>query len=332
MDITRRDFLKSTAGFTVASSTFLSAASFVSNNSLHTGRTAIPGRVVIVKRPSVFTTQETVFSDILYTMLNDGICGLTRHKNSRDAWLSLFSISETIGIKINSLGGKKICTHPDLAYAVARQLINCGIPSHNIIIWDRLSTELEKAGYAINKSTGSIKCFGTDNEYESTIEFSGSIGSCFSSILTRQCDALINIPVLKDHDLSGVSLSLKSFYGAIHNPNKYHDNGCNPFIADLNNHPYIKNKLRLIIIDGLTAQYNGGPAFKPQWTWPYRGLLFSQDPVAVDFTGTYIIEEQRKLKGLPSLLDSGRYPHYIETAAKIGLGIGNLNKIDKIVL
>ena len=332
MSLKRRDFLKCIAGFTTVSYPVFSTFSLFDQKAGKTKIQKVTGRVVVVKRPDVFTSPGVVSSEMVYRMLADGICRLTGHKTPKEAWSSLFSSSEKVGIKINALGGKRICTHPELTYAVTEHLIKSGIPAQNIIIWDRLTKELKKAGYKIHKGSGSVRCYGTDNDYGFSPEFSGSIGSCFSRILTRRCDAVISIPVLKDHDLAGVSLNLKNFYGAIHNPNKYHDNGCDPFIADLNCHPHIRNKLRLVITDGLMAQYNGGPAFKPQWAWPYSGLIMSQDPVAADLIGTEIIEEQRKSKGLPSLERYGRYPVHIQTSAKKGLGTGDLNKIEKIII
>ena len=332
MALKRRDFLKYIASFTTASSPLFSTFPLFEKKAGGKKTQKAIGRVVIVKRPDVFTSPGVVSREVAYRMLSDSICRLTGHKTPSEAWSSLFSPSERIGIKINALGGKRICTHPDLTYAVAEHLTECGIPAQNIIIWDRLTKELEKAGYKIQRGGRSVRCFGTDNDYGFSPEFSGSIGSCFSRILTRKCDAIISISVLKDHDLAGVSLNLKNFYGAIHNPNKYHDNGCDPFIADLNCHHHIKNKLRLVIIDGLMGQYNGGPAFKPQWAWPYSGLLLSQDPVAADLVGTEIIEKQRKSKGLPSLEQVGRFPVHIQTSAKKGLGTGDLKKIKRLEL
>ena len=57
---------------------------------------------------------------------------------------------------------------------------------------------------------------------------------------------LINLPVLKDHDGAGVTIALKNMYGAIHNPNKYHPNGCDPYVADLNMLPEIRSRMKLI--------------------------------------------------------------------------------------
>jgi uncharacterized protein (DUF362 family) len=280
----------------------------------------------------VYDTAGAISAKLLSQMVEQAICKLTGLIDATEAWASLFSPRETIGIKVNALGGRNICTHHEVAYTVAGQLTRTGIKPSQIIIWDRLSSELAKGGYTVRRNADDIQCYGTDTNYEHTPEFAGSIGSCFSRIIAQQCDAIISIPVLKDHDLAGISVNLKNFYGAIHNPNKYHDNGCNPYVADLNSHPYIKNKIRLIICDGLVGQYNGGPGFKPQWSWHYNGLLLSRDPVAIDQVGLQLIEEQRGLNGLPSLTEAGRYPAYIKTAEQLNLGFADPNKIVKIEL
>ncbi|MCX8044223.1 MAG: DUF362 domain-containing protein [Desulfobacterota bacterium] len=326
MDQTRRRFLK-TAAMLAAASPLSVVARMVNDPSdgAFTPRTH-KASVVIARRPSVIHDNGDIDHGVLASMIASSLCHMTGTSSVAEAWRSIVKPSEIIGIKVNAMGGRPIATHQTLVAIVARQLIAVGVPEKNIIIWDRLTAELERAGYTISRSNTGIRCFGTDTEYEPQIETAGSVGTCFSRIIT-QCDALINIPVLKDHDLSGVSLGLKNFYGAIHNPNKYHDNGCDPFIADLNTHPYIKQKLRLTIIDGLRAQYNGGPAYKQQWQWPYGGIIVSRDPVAADAVGTACIEEKRKEQGLPSLAQAGRPPLHIKTASARGLGCDDLNKI-----
>jgi uncharacterized protein (DUF362 family) len=75
---------------------------------------------------------------------------------------------------------------------------------------------------------------------------------------------LINVPVLKDHDGTGITCALKNMYGVIHNPNKHHPNVCNPNIADLNMLPEIRTRMRLTIYDATTVIYEGGPEYKPE--------------------------------------------------------------------
>jgi hypothetical protein len=53
----------------------------------------------------------------------------------------------------------------------------------------------------------------------------------------------------------------------------------------------------------------------PHWSWPYNGIIVGKDPVAIDYTGWQIIEQERKIRGLKSLKDVGREPKYIATAA-----------------
>ena len=289
-------------------------------------------RVVQIRNNAVFTDDKTVNSTIVREMITNAILSLTGTSAPDRAWKSLFKPDDIVGIKINALGGRQIATRPAVVDAVLAGLTAAGIPEENIIIWDRLSEELKKAGYTINRSTSGVKCFGTDKGYQRQPEIIGSIGSCFSSIVSSRCTALINIPVLKDHDLSGVSISLKNFYGAIHNPNKYHDNCCDPYIADVNTHPYIKDKLRLIVCDGLTIQYQGGPAYKPQWSRMFSTLLLSRDPVAIDRIAATLIEGERKKHGLPTLKDVARDPVHIATAARKGLGTDDINHIDHVTL
>jgi uncharacterized protein (DUF362 family) len=224
-------------------------------------------------------------------------------------------------------------THPHLVNAIAKGLRLADVPDERIIIWDRTNRDLTRAGFIINVRGRGVKCFGTDVVgYDEEPQIRGSIGSCFSQILSSYCTALINVPVLKDHDLAGVTLSLKNFYGGIHNPNKYHDNNCDPYIADLNTHPFIKNRVRLVLCDGIEAQYNGGPGFKPRWRWNFSGLIMSLDPVAADSVGARIIERKRKEMGFPSLGGAKRPPKYIATAAKKGLGVDDLSKIELLEL
>ena len=100
----------------------------------------------------------------------------------------------------------------------------------------------------------------------------GSAASLLSKTLTQTCDAVINLPVLKDHGIVGVTMALKNLFGAIHNPNKYHSDVGDPYVADVYMLPPIRQKVRLAICDATTAQYEGGPSYMPQWGWSYNGL------------------------------------------------------------
>jgi uncharacterized protein (DUF362 family) len=130
----------------------------------------------------------------------------------------------------------------------------------------------------------------------------------------------------------GVTLALKNLFGAIHNPNKYHINAGDPYVADVNMFPAIRQKVRLTICDALTAQYEGGPSYMPQRSWPYNGLMVGRDPVALDYTGWQILERKRAEKGMKPLRELRREPLYISTAAdaRHRLGTNDPNRIDVV--
>jgi uncharacterized protein (DUF362 family) len=286
---------------------------------------------VIAKRASAGESEAKIKSAEVIRLLNDSVAAFAGKPDAQSAWRSLFMPGDVVGIKVNSLAGAGLASHPALVAAIVDGLASAGISMDRIIVWDRQEHELEAAGFSRDSVNGA-KVLATDSRgigYEEGLEFSGEIGSCFSRILSRVCTAIINVPVLKDHDLSGVSLGMKNFYGAIHNPNKYHDNNCDPYIADLNTHPFITKKLRLVVCDGLKGQYHGGPAFRPQWTWPAATLIVGNDPVAVDRIGLELIERKRHEVGMPPLKEAGREPNYIRTASERGLGIGDLKNISR---
>ena len=59
--------------------------------------------------------------------------------------------------------------------------------------------------------------------------------------------------------------------------------------------------MRLTICDATTACFEGGPGFKPQYSWKENALIVSQDPVALDHSGWRIIESKRAEKKLKTL-------------------------------
>jgi len=292
-------------------------------------------RVVVARDERLAKGHPREHGELLSTMLDAAVMKLTGKADAKQAWSALFRPKDVVGIKVNTLGRS---THPQVADAIVAGLGKAGVPDRNIIIWDRFDVELKAAGYRMNRSSSGVRCYGTDagpgaaSGYERTIETSGEIGSCFSRIVTRQVTALVSAGVLKHHDLAGVSGTLKNFYGAIHNPNKYHEDNCSPYVADVVRHPHIGPKLRLGVIDGIRAQYHAGPAKHPGFTWPFAGLVVGRDPVAVDRVSADIIDRKRVEKGMKTLAADKRPIDHVMTAAERGLGVADLSKIERVEL
>ncbi len=280
-------------------------------------------RVIIIRKKGFLSPNRIPDLNSLIRMFKRGFSLLDKQGDYKIFLRNLLKPDDRIGIKINTLGGKSLSTRPEVPQVLTSLLIESGIPSKNIIIWDRTNRELKIAGYRLNMNKKGVKIFGTDSRglgYEQDLTSHLNIGSRFSSIQSRIVTASISLAIVKDHGLAGVTAGLKNYFGAIHNPNKYHDSNCNPYIAELFSADSIWKKHRISILDALLIQYHRGPAYHSQWATEYGALIFSLDPVAADFTSWQIIEELRSAKGLPTLKEEGREPVYLKTAEKMELG------------
>jgi len=251
-------------------------------------------------------------------------------ESGAEAAVTMFSPRDIVGIKVNCLAGKYLSPRADLVEALVDLIAGAGVDRRRIIVFERSSRELQRAGFTIRESGPPYRCIGTNNDYDREPSTSGAIGSCFARMVSTTCSALVSFGVVKDHDLSGVSAGMKNWYGVIHNPNKYHDNGCDPYIADVARHPYIRNKLRLTILDGVVAQCHGGPAFRRGGIFELGMVAASTDPVAADLWAWREIEAERARRGMPTLEAAGRPVRFLASAARAGLGVDDPTKLSLV--
>jgi uncharacterized protein (DUF362 family) len=290
-------------------------------------------KVVVIQGKGVLGPEGDIARTKIAEMLSLGFRHLTGARETGEGLARLFARNDRIGIKVNTIGGRKISTRPELSLSLAELLIKNGHPDRNIVIWDRTNRELREAGYSLSDRPNGLKIFATDTAgagYEAEIISHRNIGSLFSTIQTNFVTASISLAILKDHGLAGVTAGMKNYFGAIHNPNKYHDSHCDPYIAELFESGPIKDKHRLTLLDALVVQCHRGPSYHTQWAERSGSLIFSLDPVAADAVGWRLIEELRSKKGLPSLKEEDREPVYLTTAEKLGLGRAGSDSIEII--
>jgi hypothetical protein len=141
-----------------------------------------------------------------------------------------------------------------------------------------------------------------------------------------KCTALLNVPAVKVHTLTGIAASLKNYINFSSRPSAYHHAG-SANLGEIWNFPKVKGKTRLIIIDFLRPYFGPGPQINPLHRWNYNGILVGTDPAAIDTICLSICQEKRNLfKGEEWLITP---PATSITAAdkKYGLGTGDPGKI-----
>ncbi len=147
----------------------------------------------------------------------------------------------------------------------------------------------------------------------------------------RACSALIALPALKAHWLTGIGTVLKNYILFSGAPSRYHDEN-NLKLGEIWNMPHVKGKTRLVLVDALRPLCDKGPQPDPRYMWNYCGLIAGVDPVAVETVCLKIITEKRRaLRGEPWPISP---PPLCVAAAdeKYGLGTSKLVeiKIDRL--
>lgn len=327
----RREFLKEAATGAVLLS---SQAPLAFAGLLDTHAEPGKSRVVIAHDAALYGVGHQLDPQRVGTLLDRAIASYTGIHEPVAAWKHIVSQGhaegKVVGLKTNGLGGKGISTHAVLVFAIAERLQQAGVRPGDILVWDRNARDLQACGLTINTDPSRVRCYGSDvSGFEDTVETFAGSHARFSKILTRECAMVINLPILKDHSMSGVTFAMKNMYGVVEKPQDLHGGGCNPGVADLNAFPVIRQKFGLTIGDAMSSVYDGGPGFHPERLWYPNSLIVGEDRVAIDQTAWGILEHKRAEMGLPTFEAAGRPPRYIATAASPThrLGTNDPNRI-----
>jgi uncharacterized protein (DUF362 family) len=316
-EIDRRDFLGTVAA--------AGAVVALGGQTAQAWGQAAKARVVRCRRKDAVDDADAVNAQVVQQMVNSAVAKLVGAEPGKAAWGKLFGPQDVVTVKVNCLFGPAACTHPEVTDAVVAGLLSAGVPANNITVWDRDEGDLMKCGYEIQKGDG-VKCIATQWEAQPTR--SGSLNGRLATILTRpENTALVNVPVLKTHSLTGITLALKNHFGSLDNPGAHHGTNADPQLADLNAIPPIREKTRLILADALRPVGDGGPAANAGATWTYGAILAATDPIAMDTVGVKIIDEWRATKGLGSVEPAAKV---LKTAAQKGLGVADMAAIELI--
>jgi len=98
-----------------------------------------------------------------------GMKELTGQKTAENAWSSLFSPDDVVGIKINCIGAPRISSSLESINAAVAGLKSAGVKENNIIIWDRNDREFQRTGLAINKSPTGVRVTGVSTVSEAVV-------------------------------------------------------------------------------------------------------------------------------------------------------------------
>jgi Domain of unknown function (DUF362) len=314
-----------------------------------------PGRVIAVHHPGCIVSNRYQAQPVEQIM-HKGMTELTGAPGWPDAWRTLFSRGDVVGIKVSPVGGAKLCSDALVLHQILDGLQQAGVSPRDVIVFNRYRREFLSAG--IDKwLPGGVRWTAPSEQYDEVqLDMQGYDPdhymemalikpgesasdahfrrSYVAKVATTQINKLINLPVLKHHQSAGVTIALKNMsHGMVNNVNRSHLsptlNACGAFIPAVVNLPVIRQKAVLHIADGVRALWHGGPSGKARYIWEHKTMYFATDPVALDKTGLAAIDAQRAKNGMAPIAVSkpdhdshflNCQVEHIEIAGMLGLG------------
>ena len=294
---------------------------------------------------------------IVREMVNRLVLAATGQSDVGKAWGSLVSPNDRVGIKISAAGGELFTTHHDIVNAIVDGLTAAGHSRNSIIVWDRSLGGVKDAGYRLAADGYQVKAIAPHDGYDpKTVlsapllgklvwgdsEYFGDIGkmpmlsdtqntsnvSHFSKIISGEVDKIINVPVMSISETNGIA-------GCIYNMTIPNIDNWRRFaqgsrfgaesLAEIYANPIIAKKVVFNLMDGLIAQYAGGPQPQPNYAIHHATLYASKDPVALDAIALKYFEQWRSRGSLPAI---GPMAGYVTYASQIGLGNSAPNRIE----
>lgn len=210
-------------------------------------------RVVLVRDEKALIAFKKPDPAVIQRMLDDAVRTLLDEKDPVQAWMRLVKPTDIVGIKSNAYG--YLSTTKEVEEAIKRRVMDAGVPEKNIGIDDR--------GVRVNP-------------------------------LFQKATALINARPARTHHWAGMGSCIKNYIMFVPEPSSYHGDSCAD-LATIWKDNNLREKTRLNILVMLNPQFHtvGPHSYSEKYVWEYKGLLASQDPVAVDSTGLRIILAKR---------------------------------------
>ena len=320
------------------------AADFPSLRSTNT-----QARVVIVEDPNA-TFDYQPDSARVQTMVDRGIANLTGKTVSAEAWRSLVSTQDVVGIKVFSAAGSISGTRPAVVTAVVHGLLDAGVPPDHVIIWDKHEDDLRAAGFFKLAAQLGVRAAGAaEAGYDETtfynpdtaiighlvwgdLEFGKKgegIGrkSFVSRLVSRRITKIISIaPLLNEND-AGICGHLYGLaLGSVDNTLRIEGDPDRLAVAvpEIYALPMLGDRVAVNITDALIGQYEGGGKGLLQYSEVPDQLWFSRDPLALDTLALKELDRERRALDAPA---SKPNLELYTNAALLQLGVNDPAKI-----
>jgi hypothetical protein len=210
-------------------------------------------KVVLIRNENALVAFKKPNAKVVQRMLDEALSILLAEKDSLQAWKQVVKPSDIVGIKSNIM--RYLPTTAEVEQVIKGRVLDAGVPEENIGIDDR--------GVKRNP-------------------------------IFQKATAIINVRPARTHHWSGIGGCIKNPIMYSSRPSDYHPDSCAD-LATLWDHFNLRKRVKLNILLMLNPQFHtvGPHSYANKYVWEYKGILVSQDPVAVDAIGLSIIQAKR---------------------------------------
>ena len=294
-------------------------------------------------------------SDKVRQMVQRGLTNLTGKAGVPEAWRSLVSPKDIVGIKVLTAPGGDAGTRAAVVAAVIEGLIQAKVPPTNIIIWDKQRADLRRAGFMELAGRYGVRVEGSANAgYDEQtaytperpipgqlvwgdVEFGrkgDGVGrrSFVSKLVTKGFTKIINITPLLNHNTAGISGHLYSLaLGSVDNSIRFENDlfRLSTAVPEVYALPSLSDRVVLNITDALICQYQGEQSGLLHYSTALNELRFSKDPVALDYLSLRELERVRSLASVAVLREYSltNQVELLQNASLLELGVSDYHRI-----
>jgi len=313
---------------------------------------AARAQVVTVQNPQA-TVAFVPTPEVVEAMMNQGITNLTGKPTTTAAWSSIAGTNETIGLKVYTAPGGNAGTRLAVAAAVIKGLLEAGVSTNHIIVWDRREADLRRAGYFELVGRFGVRVAGAaEADYDAKtfyetplignlvfgdLEFGkkgDDVGkkSFVSKLVSTQMTKIINIAPVLNHNGAGVAGNLFSLaIGSVDNTVRFEASSGRlaTAVPEIYALPALGDRVILNISDALICQYEGEERGLLHYSLDLNEIRLSHDPVALDVLALQDLERSRKAR---SQIELPSNTELYKNAALLELGVAELKHIDVTTL
>jgi len=308
-----------------------------------------PARIIVVHDPEA-TEAFQARPDRVVAMVNRGVITVTGKASVAAAWRSLVNTQDVVGLKVHSSPGPNSGTRLAVAAAVVEGLLQAKIPPANIIIWDKQTEDLRRAGffelgarYGVRVESSAAAGYDQTTFYApdkpilghliwGDLEFGHTelgVGrkSFVSKLVSKGLTKIINVTSLLNHYRAGVSGNLYSLtMSSVDNTLRFESDPerLATAVPEIYALQEVGDRVVLNIVDALICQYEGEQTVRLHDSATLNELRFSTDPVALDVLSLQELNRQRQAAKIPVV--TNRFELF-SNASELQLGISDPARI-----